>query len=62
MRCDLTLKDTEVQNLQRTLKFTKLQEYEVQIQTYSQEILRMKTLLLNERARPRVDPAQFQAL
>ena len=46
LRCDLALRDTEVQNLQRTLKFTKLKEFEVQVHTYSQEILRMKDLLV----------------
>ncbi len=42
LKCDVALKETEVQNLQRTLKFTKLKEFEIELQTYSQEILRMK--------------------
>ena len=58
----MALKDTEVQNLQRTLKFTKIKEFEIELHTYSQEILRLKNMLMNEKAKPRVDPAQFAAL
>ena len=43
------MKETEMQNLSRTLKFTKLKEYEVQLDIYSQEIHRMKKLLIAER-------------
>ena len=31
LKCDVALKDTEVQNLQRTLKFTKLKEFEAEL-------------------------------
>ena len=59
MKCDVALKETEVQNLQRTLKFTKLKEFEIELQTYSKEILRLKNIIMNEKAKPRIDPAQF---
>ena len=49
LKCDLALKDNEIQNLQRTLKYTKLKEYEVQLEVYSMEVLRMKKLLIAER-------------
>lgn len=62
MKCDVALKETEVQNLQRTLKFTKLKEFEIELQTYSKEILRLKNIIMNEKAKPRIDPAQFAAL
>ena len=62
LKCDVALKETEVQNLQRTLKFTKLKEFEIELQTYSKEILRLKNIIMNEKAKPRVDPAQFAAL
>lgn len=57
LKCDVALKETEVQNLQRTLKFTKLKEFEVELQTYSKEILRLKNIIMNEKAKPRIDPA-----
>lgn len=57
MKCDVALKETEVQNLQRTLKFTKLKEFEIELQTYSKEILRLKNIIMNEKAKPRIDPA-----
>ena len=57
LKCDVALKETEVQNLQRTLKFTKLKEFEIQLATYSQEILRLKNMLMSERTKPRIDPA-----
>lgn len=62
LKCDVALKETEVQNLQRTLKFTKLKEFEIELQTYSKEILRLKNIIMNEKAKPRIDPAQFAAL
>ena len=31
LKCDMALKETELQNMQRTLKFTKLKEYEVEL-------------------------------
>ena len=57
LKCDVALKETEVQNLQRTLKFTKLKEFEIELQTYSKEILRLKNIIMNEKAKPRIDPA-----
>lgn len=49
LKCDVALRETEAQNLQRTLKYTKLKEFEVELQTYSNEILRLKNMLMKER-------------
>jgi len=31
LKCDTAVKETEIQNLQRTLKFTKLKEFEAEL-------------------------------
>ena len=49
LKCDVALRETEAQNLQRTLKYTKLKEFEIELQTYSNEILRLKNMLMKER-------------
>ena len=41
----------------RTLKFTKLKEYQIELETYGQEIMRLKGMLMQEKVKPRVDPA-----
>lgn len=62
LKCDAAVKDAEIQNLQRTLKFTKLKEFEVELHTYANEIIRLRNLLMSEKAKPRVDPSQYAAL
>lgn len=57
LRCDIALKETELQNMTRTLKFTKLKEYQIELETYGQEIMRLKGMLMQEKVKPRVDPA-----
>ena len=34
LRCDATEKEQELQNVQRTLKYTKVKEFEVQLATF----------------------------
>ena len=57
LKCDSAVKETEIQNLQRTLKFTKLKEFEAELQTYSNEVIRLRNMLMSEKAKPRVDPS-----
>jgi len=55
-------KEKELQDLKRTLKFTKIKEYEAELALNVQESQRLRVLLEREMRKPRVDPRLFQAL
>jgi paraquat-inducible protein B len=56
---ELREKDQALQELQKTLKYTKIHELEEQLRIYSTEIYRLKRLLLEELSRPKVSPEQL---
>ena len=56
---ELKEKDQAFQDLQRTLKYTKIYELEEELRLYSGEVFRLKRLLLEELSRPKVSPDQL---
>eukprot|EP00347_Sterkiella_histriomuscorum_P013870 403363052 len=62
LKNDLILKQEEIMNLNRNLKYTKIQELEAEIQELQNETVRLNQTLILEVNKPRVDPSIFQAL
>ncbi|CDW75229.1 UNKNOWN [Stylonychia lemnae] len=62
LKNDLLMKQEEIMNLNRTLKYTKLKEYEVEIEELQKEIGRLNQAIQFEISKPRIDPMAYQKL
>ena len=53
------LKNKELLDLKKTLKFSKIKEYEAELALNVQESQRLRLLLEKEMSKPRIDPRMF---
>ena len=59
LKSDLVLKDEEMNNLKRNIKFTKMKEYETEIKTFKDEGLRLRRVLQAEINLPKINPMLY---